>query len=72
MTLPADLAVHRIHGDVVRPGDVLIVRVAATLTRQEVEDCAKLIQSRLTDVQVLVVNAEQVLVYRPKQEGVTS
>jgi hypothetical protein len=48
----------------VRPGDKLIVRVRSDFTHQDFDEFTNRIREKLPDVEVLVMGAEQILVYR--------
>lgn len=53
---------------VIRPGDKLILRVDARLTRQQFDQLVDEVKERLPDIEILVVNVAQVIVYRPGTE----
>lgn len=58
-------------GVVVRPGDTLVVRLPADVRRQQVNEIADELRSRLPDgVHVIVCNAEQLGVVQA-EEGAT-
>lgn len=54
----------------VRPGDTLVVRLAGTMTHEEYDNACdmidKMLGERLPGVKAVVLNADQVLVYRPE------
>lgn len=54
---------------IVRPGDTLIVRIQPDISRQRFEEFADSIKARLPEVKVVVLAAEQLLVYRPDGES---
>lgn len=50
---------------VVRPGDILMVRVDPSMSRDRLQDLVEAIRARLSeDVQVLIIAAEQLAVFR--------
>lgn len=49
----------------VRPGDRLLVRIPVGATREHVQRMADELKERLPGVEVCVIAAEQLVVYRP-------
>lgn len=52
---------------VVRPGDTLIVRVRPNIPPEQLQRCADLLKERLPDVEVCLIGAEELAVYRPEK-----
>ncbi len=65
MTAIEDLAASAVEAVVVRPGDTLIIRFASNVTRSTFDAAMAAWDQKLEGVDVLGVNAEQILVYRP-------
>jgi hypothetical protein len=52
----------------VRPGDRLIVRVRPDITREQADELAGQLQERLPGLDVIILAAEQIVVYWPTTE----
>lgn len=57
------------HGVVVRPGDTLVIAVSRITTPEQVERLKEGVAEHLPGVQAVVVEANQLAVYRPKNAG---
>lgn len=53
----------------VRPGDKLLIRVDPRSTRKDVDELLAALKDRLPGVEVCVIAAEQIVVYRPEDEA---
>lgn len=53
----------------VRPGDRLVVRVSRPLDMEQADRLRGVLAEGLPGVEVVVVQADQLLVYRPDSEG---
>jgi ribosomal protein L16/L10AE len=55
----------RLDAVVVRPGDTLVIRIAEALNEEQAAECVRRAMASLPGVEILVVRADQLLVYRP-------
>jgi hypothetical protein len=58
------------HGMVIRPGDTLILRVPLYTTRELVHKVKEQLAKVLPDVNLVVIAAEQLAIYRPNDTTV--
>ena len=60
--LPVEIEVS---GQILRPGDKLLVNMGEVVTEQQRDELTRLIGSKLPGVEVLVFQARQLIVYQP-------
>nr|MDT0660857.1 hypothetical protein [Micromonospora sp. DSM 115978] len=55
---------------IVRPGDTLIVRFNQRTARSDLDPVDKALREQLPGVDVIVINAEQIAVFRPTEQAI--
>jgi hypothetical protein len=64
---PVTVAESHVETAVVRPGDTLIIRLARSVTAETAADYRAKLEDRLPGVDILVLAADGIAVYRPGQ-----
>jgi hypothetical protein len=67
VTEPVTVAESHAEMAVIRPGDTLIVRVSRDVTAEAAADYRAKLEDRLPGVDILVLAADGIAVYRPRQ-----